>query len=233
MPNKRQEQFLISEYVAYFERTNRVKASIAAGDEPPDFWLESSKGRYAVEVTRVLHEEDRQIASAQWAVVHDAEREAKRLGTLSGTYVVAFRNPLPFGKQRSLLKQCILDSVANTICAEPAAPTEIVIGGRSICEVQKHSTADARIIPIGGGIETLGGSKDDIRDQLRPLVAKAIRVKARKMARFQHPILVIYDLFWLASRSTFRSCVRTAPAASDFKEIYVVCDEGCGYPIAM
>lgn len=233
MPNKPQERFLMREYKKYLVRMLGLPASFRANpNDPPDFWLTTGGLRYAVEVTNVVHEEDRETSTAQWDLVREAERETIDKGILSGRYIVAFRDPWVGRKQRNRFKRQIIDFVTQTSKVERTTKVEVVIDGNSLCDIEKYAGGGANIHPFGGGLNELGGFEDDLRNQLSPLITRAIKSKATKMAAYRPVVLILYDLFWLANQSTFVACVRAVPESKFFREIYVVQDKDRGFVVS-
>lgn len=233
MPNKPQERFLVREYKKHLIRKTGLPASFRTNRfDPPDFWLTHGEQRRAVEVTKIIHERDRNISQAQWGLVYQAEREAMEAGILSGRYVVAFRDPWVERRQKSDFKQHVLEFVKRTRNEERTTRNEVVIRGKSLGDIEKYAATGAKIYPFGGGLNALGGYVDDLRDQLLPILDRAIKAKARKMAAYQPASLVLYDLYWLADISVFTACVRAVPEARYFKDIYVVQDIGRGFSVS-
>lgn len=234
MPNLPQERFLMREYKRYRISVTGLPASFRKERrDPPDFWLTTGGLRYAVEVTNVVHEHNRRTGTAQWDLVREAERDAKNRGILSGRYIVAFRDPWANPKQKSSFKQRIIDFVAKNSNVEKTSAEEVVVGGRSLADIQKYAGAGSNIHPFGGGLNELGGFEDDIREQLSPVIDRAIKTKARKMAAHRPAVLVLYDLFWLADESAFTACVHDVSESSFFEDIYVVQDKRRGFSVPM
>jgi len=222
------------EYKSYRTRVTGLSATFRANRrDPPDFWLTASGIKYAVEITNVVHQEDRNISTAQWDLVREVEQETFNKGILKGRYIVAFREPWAGRKQRRKFRQRIIDFVTQNARVERTPKVELVVDGKSLCDIEKYASDGTNIHPFGGGLNELGGFEDDVRDQLSPLVDRAIKTKAKKMALHRPAILVLYDLFWLADESTFTACVRAVPEASFFEEIYVVQDRGRGFLVSV
>src|SRR5438477_495851 len=63
MPNKRQEGFCRDEFDRWLKGNYRVSTTWEPEvNDPPDFWLTLDGAKYAVEVTRILNEDDRTSA---------------------------------------------------------------------------------------------------------------------------------------------------------------------------
>lgn len=228
-----QEYFLMGEYKRYREEVTGVPHAYEEGEpDPPDFWLTESEGsRIAVEVTRVLHERDRTVTATQWGLAKQVEREAIENNELYGRYIVVFYDPFVGNKQKARIRQFLLDFVRSTANEERTPQKELSVSGRFLCGIRRFVGEGAKLFPVGGGVEDLGGYEHEVRDQLSQLLQKTIKSKAKKMARFSQAVLVMYDLFGLADKSDFIDCVRAVPESHLFDEIYVVQDRGRGFPV--
>jgi len=239
MPNLEQEQWCKEELRAWLQANHRDHDfKFERGGEPPDFWLYVDGARkLAVEVTRVADGDERTVQNSLAQVVDAADREALEAGVLNGEYHVEFNHNsahyLDFMKRpaRNELKLRILDYVRQTRRERAPASTLIEIGSRPCCRISKRHHAGAVIGWLGFDTDSFGW-EPEIRDALASQLSKPLRKKAHVAMRCGTPtILVLYDLFRLADPEWFRECVSVIPESGRFTLVYVVQDEGRGFPI--
>ncbi len=230
MPNIRQEKFCRDE----LDRWLRGKCPCATltwrrGDEPPDFWLTMEGIEYAVEVTRILNEQDRKITTSLWRIIKRAESKALDEGILSGTYEVEFYGPIKtFRNWDNILIDKILGIVRETGGSEYTEGEVIVANGQILCKIQKQNNQNALIDCIEP--DNNGGWEHDVEGQLQPLLQKRIEKKSEFPRNKAIPtILILYDLFGLASRELFVNCLASVDQVRLFEIIYVVQDRNIGY----
>jgi hypothetical protein len=232
MPLKQQEKFCRDEFNRWLKE-RYPNAQIAWEDEsndPPDFWLRLNGKRYAVEVTRILDEQERGDTASLWRVVKSAEREAQEAGELSGTYVVLFEGRIDnLGKVRNAMKASLREFVRQTVTLQDFSPTPIEINGRVLCRIQKLSSHRSVLAPVGG-VDNSGSWEGEILKELGSLLERSLVEKSTIAAKVNVPIiLILYDLYGLASRKAFIECLQKIPEAKVFHAVYVVEDIGQGY----
>ncbi len=230
MPLKRQEEFCRDEFDRWLkDQLPGTSISWADGSEPPDFWLSLNGRKYAVEVTRILCEDDRAVTASLWGVVADTEDEARKAGKLSGTYVVEFAGPIKtFPKWRDELKARILDYAKWTASLQKHPGEDIAVKDQVLCHVSKLHPQGATIGCMGP--DNRGGWENDIRRELLLLLQRAFDAKAQIPEKTNRPtVLILYDLYGLATRELFIECVKSINKVRLFHTVYVVQDKNRGY----
>ncbi len=242
MPNRKQEKFCMKEFVSWLVR--RFPESKIDWERPngkqkrPDFWLRHNGSKYAVEVTRILHQDHLTVLSSQWELLEEVEKVARDRKELSGEYVVAFERPVADRRGRkelrrglNKLKDCIRDYVRRTK-SQPTEEEEVVrIGGDVICRIQKYSGLGADIFPVDGGVD-IGGWEPDIRPEVAEILRRRLEAKAALPVKVDCPtILVLHDCYRLARQDTLAESLRNLPQMSEFHTVYVVQEKNVGFVI--
>jgi hypothetical protein len=232
MPVKQQERFCRDEFDSWL-RKRYPDTGIVWQDEandPPDFWLMLNGQRYAVEVTRIVDEQERGDTAALWQLVERAEKDAQEAGELSGIYVVVFNGRIDkLGKLRNAMTATLRELVRETAALEKFSPTPIEVSGRVLCKVEKHSPHGSVLAPVGGAVDS-GSWEGEIREKLSELLQRAFGRKCAIPTKMKVPtIIILYDVYRLASRKTFIECLQAIPQARIFHTLYVVEDLGRGY----
>jgi hypothetical protein len=207
------------------------------GDNPPDFWLRLGEQRFAVEVTRVQYPDT--TRSWLWKQVDEFEKELQQ--SLCGTYFVTFNgSPEDFAfaeprKRRKLsdkLWKFIQEYVARTRCADQEQPKRLPVSRNASCEVSKESRQGQMLCQVGPDPE--GGSEDEVRSELLPLVQRAIRNKTRVAERALAEwhaalVLILHDMYHPACPRLFKDCIQKTQEAEQFHAIYVARDNNHGF----
>jgi hypothetical protein len=232
MPLKRQEQFCRDEFDAWLRKRD-PNARIVWQDEPndpPDFWLELDGQRYAVEVTRIINQQERGDIAALWRLVDEAESEALQAGELIGTYIVVFNGHIDnLSKVRNSLKARLREFVRSTSTRNRVRLTPIDIKGRVLCSIEKLSLHRS-VLAAAGGVDNSGGWEGEICQELCTILQRSLAAKSAIVSKSDDPtIVILYDLFGLATRKQFIKCLQGIPETRMFHMIYVVEDIGRSY----
>ncbi len=233
MPLKKQEEFCRDEFDRW------LKASLSGhhviwednDNDPPDFWLILDSQRYAVEITRIVDEEDRTVAAALWRIIAEAKGQAVKAGQLFGTYLVEFKGRIDRGrgKLRNALKARVLDYVRRTAWLETDSGEIIEIGAKVLCKITKLHGRGASILPIGGPHDK-GMGESEIRAELTELLKRSLGEKSRIPRETNYPtVLILYDLYWQIDQEVFLDCLNGLTEKTVFHTVYVVQDIGRGY----
>jgi len=232
MPLKRQEEWCRNEFDSWL-RKHHPGARIIWQDEPndpPDFWLTLNGNRYAVEVTRILDQQERGDTAALCRLVDEAESEALQAGELTGTYIVVFDGRIHnLGKVRNALKARFREFVRLTAARRKVPSTPIEIKGRVLCSIEKLSQHRS-VLGFAGGADKSGSWEGEIRQELSGILQQSLAAKSAIAIKLNVPmIIVLYDVFALATRREFIKCLQAIPDAKMFHMVYVVEDIGRGY----
>ena len=233
MPDREQEKLCMQEFVSWL--VQRFPDSLIdwqrEDNDPPDCWLWHNGSKYAVEITRILHEADQRVTCGQWKLLEEAEKDARKAGELRGTYVLSFDRPLSDGRGRRELEARIRDYVRRTKSQPTAEEEEVWVGGDVICRIRKYSGLGADIFPVDGGVD-IGGWGPDISAEVAEILRQRLEAKAALLVKVDCPtILVLHDCYRLASQDTLVESLRNLPQMSEFHTVYVVQEKNVGFVI--
>jgi hypothetical protein len=230
VPNKNQEEFCRGEFDRWLKHHTGAIPEWKPGDEPPDFWLTLNDVKYAVEVTRIVCQDDRKDWASLRKLAKEVSEMARNAGELSGTYLVTFEGRVAqMSKVRRSIKDRLLHYIRQTTSVETQSGQAIEVDGAVLCTISKLHNRGAALCPAGG-VHNKAILVSDAQTKLRQLLQDSFTAKCKIPGKTDCPtVLILYDLVGLFDKDKFIECVEQIPETKLFHTIYVVEDIGAGY----
>jgi len=235
MPNPKQEGFLRDEFNRWLVREHPDAAiQWSDGSEPPDFWLDVSTRRYAVEASRILDERERCITASQERLVQEVERQACKRSTLSGRYLVTWnKDPLTIagkGAKRRIVAE-LVNFIEQTKAVAVCEAVPIDIDAHVVCRIEKYAATGQKVYGILSASDT-GIFEHEVRSEIAELIKRRVSAKLDRLKSTARPwILILYDLYGLADPGDWTLAIGKIPEVRAFHTVYVVEDESQGYAL--
>jgi hypothetical protein len=198
------------------------------GEDPPDYYLEFDRQRFAVDVSILLKQvmlgrarlRPRDVRDAFADFVREVELSAKQVGVLDGNYTVYMPRAIPnLRRVAPLLKARMLKFVATTGASPAGVQEEFYrVAGRR-CVIEKVAEHGSGLFG-GGPSDSLWAT--DAERELGELVAERIAAKAADLQRIVIPkVLLLDEQYPFAEAKMYRSLARPISGTDDFHTIYV------------
>jgi hypothetical protein len=224
------EEFCKSQFTAFLtSATSYSSVTWDDGDEPPDFYLTSDSVRYAVEVTALMESipvgaitlPEQAIINALWGLVDDVAATAQAQHWLTGSYIVAFLQPIvDFRSVRNQIEQELLTYIRNTQHLDRAPEYLALDRGPQSVRIQKIHNQQDQIHKVG---PSRGKSEGEAGLQICTLLGERLHDKDHKLRNIFLPkILLLYDSYRFATPAQCRDCVPNLSDRAGFHTIFIV-----------
>ena len=229
--------------LTFFAREEIVWIPVEQRYEPPDYYLELSGEKYAVEVTSLIEKmrtgtgEELPYLSTLFPLKKLVDRvgiHARQEGDLHGGYLVVFKEPFQdFEKIKSKLEKGLLDYIRNTK-DEVSAP-ELMIYQKigQVCTITKvhNQTNEVRMFWHRDGINV-----DGMETEICRLVREAVQEKENRLQKISLPkIILLNDLYGFGEYNLGNPLIRKRCAEVlsnqllSFKAIFIIRDDSKGF----
>ena len=214
---------------------------VAAGKDPPDFYLRLAADTYAVEVTstQVWRQPiiaDTPVLEETFEATHRGialavERLASERG-LSGRYILSFDQPIAsrdFPQTRDKLVAAIADAIEHSQSDPPAWSQDVAIDDVKLCWLFRGGDGPIKVH------DTTGDDAWTESPEFLPLVShmlrRAISEKKRKLkerAIVAPAILLLLNTYLLAEPSHYLAALSSIPDREAFHSLFLVHGDGGG-----
>ena len=202
-------------------------------NNPPDFHLNIDGVAFAVEVTalkeyvrtprRVVPRNT--IYRSAIDVVKSAEKAAKGVGILRGTYGVLFaRAKNDFYPVRASLKKVMIEFLRTAGTDNDLTSKDITLNGRNYCTIIKLSGEGSALRWLGGHTEVF--SMTYIDREVNKLLQDALTRKHEKLVQFSQPkILILIGAFTMIDPQVAQQCIPNLEHLEDFHTVFIIASE--------
>lgn len=227
------EEFCKSEFDSFLRDRNTIKLitweNVAQINEPPDYYLFLDKSVFAVEVSMLMENvglADRKIPRAgiiasYCNLIDKIKIIAESENYLKGAYIVHFSKPLlNFYNIRNYLKTEITRYIKLTKKSNKSDDCVLYRDDRGKCSIKKiHNNRN--YISLSGLMMTKweGEAQNDIKH----LLQERILEKKHKLRNINEPkILLLYDVYYFASKEMFKKCITDIEALDFFNTLFII-----------
>ncbi len=202
----------------------------SGGDEPPDYYLELSGTKFAVEVTSVLEKamlgnknvDHLEIDKSIKRFIDDIQKDAIAEGFLNGAYIVRYKPLRDFGKKKQAISTRIKDYLQRTKNVSLAPAEDIVGKGQLRWYIWKAHSKKSYITRTTGDAKWEG----EAANELCNLLNSALETKAKKLETISLPIiLLLHDRFAWIDADKWRQYLTKLSYVDGFHTIFLVSEK--------
>lgn len=199
--------------------------AVPTTEEPPDFHLQLSDGKYGVEVTTLMDRLDlgtgpkssQTIATSIYRCVKNVQSEAMSRKVLKGAYTVSAKPTPDFSKHEQAISEALLAYIADTRDIEKAPKQIIYQQHRCIWSVKKFGLHKLYVGTVLGWHARWEG---EVSRELSEWLEALVSIKARKLCYVPRPrILLVRDAYNLADDGKWQEVLNRSAAARSFHTI--------------
>lgn len=197
------------------------------GDEPPDYYLQLTDIKYAVDATSVwenIRINNKNTSEIGFLItiqkfLKQLEKKAKQEGILTGAYAVRYMPIDDFCKRKKIIAGRIINYIQSTRNVS-SAEEEVLVGEGHIGWYIKKRHSERKYLSGGTSDAKFRGETEE---DLCNLLKNTLVIKAKKLKKFTYPkILLIYNRYpWLEPKD-WKKCLSKLSSIDNFHTIFLV-----------
>ncbi|MFA5028453.1 MAG: hypothetical protein WC713_11315, partial [Candidatus Methylomirabilota bacterium] len=181
MPNKEQELWCLDQLrSAISKRYPGTVTRCKKGDEPPDFWLNIDKRRFAVEISTIREEDENTNWRSLCDLVQQIESKTTKAEELQGRYLFLACGIPGRGRRRRRIEEAIRAYLRETQSDNSSDARDLVIDGERLGSIEKYA-GNGSALYVAGNTTNTGCDEQEVACELRALVNESIRKKRVKL----------------------------------------------------